>query len=881
LEYFQFLAAPRAPCTTSAQRMTSRRLCTGVDVEDFEREFGFSKGERVRAFVGGPPLVRRVLLQRTLRYWQLRHWFDRMLFRAMRSLYRVRTWAKDARSATSLFTVLARAIAGQTFFALALIVAVVVLERIVTRYTRFHLPAPSSSGAGVRDALNTIAQIAGIVLTLYYTALSVVISTAYAKLPADLRSLIVREKSSYLYVKLLALTCAGSLILLGLDSFGIGVAGLPFVMILSVSVLSVLSFVSLGLSAFRFFDPAVLVHQLTEDFLLALQAAAGRSVVTAQPSFQQFFQQRAAAALETYGEVITASSEPPHRAHLGTLVFRVAELLRAYAPNKVRIAPDSLWFARQSKHPRWLLTSDTTVAMALNTGTTLQPELVANRDWVEQAIGQHVTQALRIALADPPSENVHTIAASVRRGAAHLANAGDVDGALRFCQETYASFCNAAPESVPPEQEVDWLAAHEELCLASIEAVLGFRRFVERLTNATALRSAFQELHRTGRISAEPPLLPAQLAPALQQHREHLNAQRLVEGSPATPEWHTTQIIAARLAAHTGAAAAALVGEIEGFVARCARRPGRLRTLMSAQAGQRGLELVSKMEAVLDVLITASESLVSLRTTEEESWKDLPVQQLGERLRAARERLAIAIAQLAASVTSEEDREDRPDFFGFTYTIAAQECFNAMLRADETAFAQLFPEFFGAALTTFDRVPALTKDFEPEARILIRAEPILDLLDLSGFAELFSAILGGGYSDISRAQWEKYLSAHPRPTEAIGLLAAVMTIKSEALLRIAPRDMIRMDWSTKFDHFLVERGLIGEPFYGPYDRGSLRKKDTHQSPFVRALPENGLDGLLHARDVFAAAYLVPRPEASQVAFGRAVDEFRADLQESR
>lgn len=849
-------------------------------MEEFEREFGFSKASQVRAFLRGPPLVRRVLLQRTLRYWWLRHWLAQTLFRSMRAVYRVRTWARDARSATGLLSILARSIAAQTFFAFALIAIVVLLERIVAQYTGFHLPAPPSSGAGVRDVLNTIAQIAGIVLTLYYTALSVVISTAYAKLPADLRSLIVRDKSSYLYVKLLALTCAGSLILLGMDSFSIPIAGLPFFIILCLSVLSVLSFVSLGLSAFRFFDPAVLVHQLTEDFTLAVRAAAGRSLFAAQPSFQQFFHQRAAAALKTYGEVVTASAVPPHRAQLGTLAIRVAELLRSYAPAKVRIDPDSLWFARKSKHPRWLLTSDTTVIMALNTGTTLQPVLIANRDWVEEAIAQHITKALQLALADSPTDNLHAIAASVRRAAAHLSEAGDVEGALRICRASYARFSDAAPESVPPEQEVEWLAAHEELCLAPIEALLGFRRFVERLTN-DAVQSASHEVHATGRPAKEPSVLPAQLAPALRQHRDYLDAERQVEGTPQTPEWHTTQIIAARLVTHITGAAAALVGEIEEFVGRCACRPGRLRTLMSAQAGQRGLELVSKMEAALDRLTAASESLVTLRTTDEESWSDPAVEPFAARLKVAREQLAIAIARLAASVGAEEDREDRPDFFGFTYTIAAQECFGAMLRGDENAFAQLFSEFFRAALTTIDRLPTLTKSLGPESRVLIFAEPILDLLDLSGYAELFSAVIGGRYADISRAQWGKYLSTHPHPTEAIRLLAAVMTIKSEAFFRIAPRDMIRMDWSSKFDRFLFERGLIRERHYSSYEPEDLREKSKHPSPLVRALPETGLDGLLHARDVFAAEYLAPRPEAAQVVFGRAVDEFRANLQESR
>lgn len=372
-----------------------------MDVDDLEREFGASWPARIRAFVQGPRLVRLVLVQRVVAYWRARALVNKTLFRATRRAFSVRAWARDTHSAASLIVQLGRTIAGQVFVAVAVIAIAVAAERLASRYTSFRLPVPASSGGSVRDVLNTIAQIAGIVLTLYYTALSVVISTAYANVATDLRTLIVREKSSYVYVKLLALTCAGSLILLAVDSFGVPIAGLPFLLILATTVLSVLSFVSLGLSAFRFFDPAVLAHQLADDFAVAVRSAASRSYVARQPSFQNYFRQQAAHALTTYGEIVATSSRPPHAQHLGVLSIRLAEVLRSYSLAKATIHPESLWFARTFKHPRWLMTSDSQIAMALNTGTTLQPTAVANTNWVEQLVAAHLLKALTLAMEQP------------------------------------------------------------------------------------------------------------------------------------------------------------------------------------------------------------------------------------------------------------------------------------------------------------------------------------------------------------------------------------------------------------------------------------------------------------------------------------------------
>jgi hypothetical protein len=93
------------------------------------------------------------------------------------------------------------------------------LPRIEATLTWFrHItPDPAISGG----TLSTLAQIAGLFLGLYFTAISVVAGTSYARVPAEILDALVREKVGNLYIQVVAFFGGVSLMLLCASNLGL------------------------------------------------------------------------------------------------------------------------------------------------------------------------------------------------------------------------------------------------------------------------------------------------------------------------------------------------------------------------------------------------------------------------------------------------------------------------------------------------------------------------------------------------------------------------------------------------------------------------------------------------------------------------------------
>src|SRR5437773_6242496 len=104
----------------------------------------------------------------------------------------------------------------------------------------------------IQNFLNTIVQLAGLFLTLYFTAISLIASAVYARVPGDVRTLAVDEKVGNLYIRLVAVLGALAILYVvgGILGVNIGLVGLTAVS--ALSIISLFSFLFLGKRTFNF-----------------------------------------------------------------------------------------------------------------------------------------------------------------------------------------------------------------------------------------------------------------------------------------------------------------------------------------------------------------------------------------------------------------------------------------------------------------------------------------------------------------------------------------------------------------------------------------------------------------------------------------------------
>ncbi len=191
---------------------------------------------------------------------------------------------------------------------------------------------------------------------LYFTAITVVAGTNYARVPTEILNALVREKVGNLYIRIVALFGGVSLILLGLVNLGYTPGTLNIILALLLGVASLFSFVELGRRAFYFFDPTKLVAVVTTNILQLARSATPTGFSWRDNAFQDHYRKLADSDVRIYEDVVLLSDRESHLQgrSLLSLVLQFLVLLELYCKDKQRIPSDSLWFERVYHHRTWL-----------------------------------------------------------------------------------------------------------------------------------------------------------------------------------------------------------------------------------------------------------------------------------------------------------------------------------------------------------------------------------------------------------------------------------------------------------------------------------------------------------------------------------------------
>jgi hypothetical protein len=195
--------------------------------------------------------------------------------------------------------------------------------------------------------------------------------------------------------------------------------------------------------------------------------------------------------------------------------------------------------------------------------------------------------------------------------------------------------------------------------------------------------------------------------------------------------------------------------------------------------------------------------------------------------------------------------EEIPDYLGQAVHQAGEACFDALVTANETRFSALYKYYFIGILVVADRLRVKLADRHPFASIPWLAQPVIDLLTLSGYALIFAELHGTPELwHVARSRWDDYLNSADgqQGMEAISALVSAR----EASFAMVPGDLVR-SWDGRLERKFSELPRDAAP--NVFASGAVR----HASPLVVALARGtfGMRGKL-GLDVFVARYLVPR-----------------------
>lgn len=814
------------------------------------------------------PLLRSYEWQSSLSYWWLKRKRTLLGFQFKKRKFEARSSLRDSVKKTSIFGQLIRVILAKLIFSVVLVFVLFVLDRHLGQWTPTWSPSwlhLALNKDAQREFLTTLGGISAALLTLYFTAVSVVVSTAYSRTPGNIRSLIIQEEVGSVYFAILAQFVGVVTVMLTGLAFGYHIGALNTLFASFLCLFSIFGFVFLGVRAFEYFDPTVLVSLLNSRILKEIQSVTPRGYQWTDQSFQSHHLHQAEILLGSYSDLVTVASqnENLHGKGLVELGRGLLLILNAYAKEKVRIPSQSFWFRRTYKHKNWLLASHSQLEMALATGTAIQPDTVPDLMWFETDVAKLLVEIFLQLSERRDSAGTIALASSLQRYMRGMSECLAVEEALKIFKAVVPKLrSQSGSETIAVDENnpkaTDRLAISETYAIALGSILLGLTNELEKL-KASSLEQLVQSVNwlqaetlYTGRI------LPRTVIQQLEFLQKRLDFELCAEGNIISPEWFQNEILALAFVRYLDDVTKALLEEFEvTFGNEADKQLAENNFVLVALLVQRGLEGCDKLSKHFTMYKSWHEEYSALNRSKEYEWPKIDWDALDQRITLLRERLVIALAKSSNELVKIPESQSWPDFFGQAYTVLAEECFTAMASNKENLFQTVFRPFFSLALQANEKLRQ--KFIDDTQNIGLSIEPFADLMALSGFAAVFSKLDNKNFWEQVVQCWDKYFSLCA-DDGARQHFIKLLCIAIEPTWRIGPRTIMRTRWQQMFERALYSRGFVSEaPFWGGYPDDTPK----HPSPLVRAVCRS-----IHIHtdmcDVFLALYAFKRPESAGV-----------------
>jgi hypothetical protein len=797
-------------------------------------------------------------LQRSKRYWQTRAAILRASFYVGRALFRIRAKATEFRTsfrvaAALTFSVLLPVATGLVIAGLSEYVGRVIERnasgtRLGVWFARLH-----ATQSYVAPYAGTILQVLATLIGLYFTAVSLVASNAYAGAPSRIRALILEDKVSNVYVRALVLTTTLSAYVFVGVSLGAPVTVLTTILIPALLVFCVSSFWSLGLRTFHFFDASALAGSLSGRLVQWVNYASAAGFRWLDQSFQNHYRRQAEELLRNFSALADVAGRG--RGSPVIVFAHLNQLLSWYAERKTHIPGDSYWFRRERAHRGWFSSDDSTISLALNAGTVLHADEPPNLNWFEEDILDIFRKNWRLLSQESDSAVAgfldHLRATNGRMCEAYAVEEGRlVMACISEIAEEYSAKLTGSlgvPGQPPPPTEP--LLVVQALGLSVIEAVLGFRRSLPTLVNTPPRAADITRSERWPRLfNLQLPRLVASDAEAIARK---IAFERSVEGDLVTPEWYVTELLAGSSLRFLKDSANGILQSLELMLANAERWVEQKRYLAAAHVSASGLEAVNKFAHAFTDVLGAVQTLEQHKTQLGLQWPAIDPAVVQPKLAAMRRRFALLLAESAARAPLVALGGEFPDYLGQAFNVCFDIAFDALLDGDDKVFNQCATWLFVLGPMADERLrPKSATPYD----LSVATVPMMMLMELSAYAFVLGAVRGKNFGLIVHRLWDLHIARFADQAAVLERLAAILSYRRAQLLTIMHGDVQRTGRERRVEQFLSERGLLRDPYDRYRRRSGAGASIPHVPHLIRAL--EGRLSFHHMVDVFAAVYLL-------------------------
>lgn len=835
-------------------------------------------------------------------FWQLRDFFKKVQFFILAKYFYLRWGIREEIYDTNTLGELVKLALPQLVFATAVVLTiqwadgyfVIAIKRIIQLADKRLNILPSVSRLNVPDdsdyvtLLATVATVGGVFIGLYYAGVTATAGAVYSRVPNNVRNLLVRERVGNVYMRYLAFVTFLSLCLIGLCLFGFPRSHSAIPIVCLLSGIGIISFVKLGQHAFYLFDPTRLADSIFDYLRLWVRLASVEGFRWADPSFQYHTHKQAKSeinTLETLSAICAGEQYLNGRPYVD--LARYAMLFLAnYQKYKSCIPSESRWYEQRYVYRNWYQVGDTEIDIAIKTGTSIRPEVVVNKNWVEEATLPIVIQCLEVNLYAKRFDLVSELLTYLDVYLKVLAHGGEVKEAFNLAnnlaEKLASGISKLEAKHISGNESLEHIGLAEHLAMLPITILLSYLKAIDNLSREQISKqlSVIRWDSPTSLYKSE---FHAYTLPQLEWLMPRLQFEQSVEDKMISPLWYQTELV---VLVETGR----FSENINALFQSCAQYDQRFYGLfenskhpwLSAASLSRQWEYWNKMEVHLPKLAEIWKLLNDKRYLDDLPWSQLDTNGLSQQIKERQNEILKEMAKQNIILAFLPRPNDFPDYGGQFINTIGDSILDTLISNDVKTTEAIFPSYFYGCLKKFeDLIPKVgSVDWRTQQEILIASAPLLDLLELSGYARLYSDFHNEpNLWVLIQKVWDAYFDQKKSVSASAQVLKIISTAvcSTDAWFGISPRGVLRTGWKMRVEHQLRKLPRKESRHHSSSIYASTHTVVSHPSPLVQLFACEHYSCPYDGMDIFISLYLSKRPEANSLEFGR---KWRTELEES-
>lgn len=613
------------------------------------------------------------------------------------------------------------------------------------------------------ELISVIASVTGVILALFYPILATIASTAYAKVHASIRNLLLQEKNTQGFLRNLTYLTACSILVLLFMSFHILPGNLILSFLVFYSFITLFGILKIGMGVYNFFEPSTLVGIVIPELIKSIDDVTNESQNYNNGEFQNFnnritYEQIGNLSLITNlcvkdGELKESSFK--------SIIRPTLLLLNYYFSKKRKIPLDSLWFPKIYNHQSYFEVDSTDRELSKNTNTFIRANTKQNHFWFEENITSNISNAIEIIVKNGYINTFGQTILMFHPTFNSLSKAVDLKtGKIIF--DMLLQNIKLISQRKDSEHIIytydDWkyeIGTVEAYSYAILKFQVGiFDRIIE--FDSAKFNREYDKINWSDKNTIYTTDYIPELYFHLDRYHKHILNEIYVEGKVITPDWYLKQAITAE---YLGVISRKLHDTIEVFnsylitVANDFSFEGN--PLLSSYITLIGLEGIHKFNYRINKLKNVFNDVDKLETCKEEMlWSKPDFESIEKLIKHYEIQCNNIISINIEKLSIIRWTNQYPDVFGQSYSVLSSALDESFLNNDLTRFEQHFSPFLKSAINASMNLKETFKHYSNPENISFQT--LIDVMQISGYAYIYSVIYNEPkYWSIVTDAWNK------------------------------------------------------------------------------------------------------------------------------